>query len=31
MSTEAKLMGLNPYGQPVAEQYKRNMKALLKT
>jgi hypothetical protein len=31
MSTEAKRMGLNPYGQPGGEPYKRHMKALLKT
>jgi glucose-6-phosphate isomerase len=27
---EARLMGVNPYGQPGAEAYKRNMKALLR-
>jgi glucose-6-phosphate isomerase len=28
---EGRLMGVNPYGQPGVEQYKRNMKALLKS
>ncbi len=28
---EGRLMGVNPYGQPGVEVYKRNMKALLKT
>jgi glucose-6-phosphate isomerase len=27
---EGRLMGVNPYGQPGVEAYKRNMKALLK-
>jgi glucose-6-phosphate isomerase len=27
---EGRLMGINPYGQPGVEEYKRNMKALLK-
>jgi len=28
---EGRLMGVNPYGQPGVEAYKRNMKALLKS
>src|SRR5439155_11560440 len=28
---EGRLMGINPYGQPGVEAYKRNMRALLKT
>jgi glucose-6-phosphate isomerase len=28
---EGRLMGINPYGQPGVEAYKRNMKALLKS
>ena len=27
---EGRLMGVNPYGQPGVETYKRNMKSLLK-
>ena len=27
---EGRLMGVNPYGQPGVEAYKRNMKAILK-
>jgi len=27
---EGRLMGINPYGQPGVEAYKKNMKALLK-
>jgi glucose-6-phosphate isomerase len=28
---EGRLMGINPYGQPGVEAYKRNMKAALKS
>ena len=27
---EGRLMGINPYGQPGVEAYKRNMQAILK-
>jgi len=29
--TEGRLVGINPYGQPGVEAYKRNMNALLRS